>query len=109
MMTLMLVRQHAAGPAVQNMTKLAKNLKFEDAMQRLDAIVAAMEAGEIGIEESLEKYEEAMQLAARCREILDRAEERIQKIQLDAAGKPQAVPFQPGTEAAEGAPGEEED
>ena len=77
------------------MAKSTKNLKFEDAMKRLDAIVAAMESGEIGIEESLAKYEEAMQLAARCRQILDQAEQRIQKIQLDAGGRPTAVPFDP--------------
>jgi exodeoxyribonuclease VII small subunit len=99
----------AAGEMVQIVSKSAKSLKFEEAMQRLDAIVAAMEAGEIGIEESLEKYEEAMQLAARCREILDRAEERIQKIQLDAGGKPQAVPFEPATEAADSTPDEDAD
>ena len=77
------------------MGKSTKNLRFEDAMKRLDAIVAAMESGEIGIEESLAKYEEAMQLAARCRQILDQAEQRIQKIQLDARGQPTAVPFEP--------------
>ena len=79
---------------------IEKNLKFEDAMRRLDAIVQAMEAGEIGIEESIARYEEAMKLAALCRRILDEAEQRIQKIQLDATGRPQAVPFEPA------APGE---
>lgn len=77
------------------MGKSAKQLKFEDAMERLDAIVAAMESGEIGIEESITKYEEAMSLAAHCRKVLDQAEQRIQKIQLDAAGKPQVTPFEP--------------
>jgi exodeoxyribonuclease VII small subunit len=76
-------------------SKPIKNLRFEEAMERLDAIVAAMETGQIGLEESLAKYEEATQLAARCREILDQAEQRIQKIQLDAAGRPQATPFEP--------------
>ena len=52
-----------------------KTLKFEAAMQRLDAIVAAMESGEIGIEESIARYEEAMALAAHCRQILDSAEQ----------------------------------
>lgn len=80
------------------MAKLSRNLKFEDAMQRLEAIVESMEAGEIGIEESVGKYEEAMELAAHCRRILDAAELRIQKIQLDAAGQPQAVPLDPPTE-----------
>lgn len=76
------------------MSKPAKRLKFEEAMQRLDAIVQAMESGEIGVEESIAKYEEAMSLAAHCRQILDQAELRIQKIQLDAAGKPELTPFQ---------------
>lgn len=87
------------------MSKPAKRLKFEEAMERLDAIVAAMEAGQIGVEESIEKYEEAMALAAHCRQILDQAEQRIQKIQLDAAGKPQLSPFEPPPAA----PGEEDE
>lgn len=77
------------------MSKTPKKLKFEEAMERLDAIVSAMESGEIGVEESIAKYEEAMSLAAHCRQILDQAEQRIQKIQLDAAGKPQVSPFEP--------------
>lgn len=86
------------------MGKSGKKLKFEAAMERLDAIVEAMESGEIGIEESIAKYEEAMSLAAHCRRILDQAEQRIQKIQLDASGTPLATPFEPpaGDEDAAG-------
>jgi exodeoxyribonuclease VII small subunit len=80
-----------------------KGLKFEAAMQRLDAIVEAMESGEIGIEESIAKYEEAMALAAHCRKILDQAEQRIAQIQLDAAGQPQVTPFEAPAEGAMGA------
>jgi len=76
------------------MSKPGKKLKFEQAMQRLDAIVEAMESGEIGIEESIAKYEEAMGLAAHCREILDEAEQRIKKIQQDAAGRLRTEPFE---------------
>ena len=82
------------------MSKPAKRVKFEEAMQRLDAIVEAMESGQIGVEESIAKYEEAMGLAAHCRQILDQAEQRIQKIQLDAAGQPQVTPFEPPPEPA---------
>jgi exodeoxyribonuclease VII small subunit len=77
------------------MSKAPKKLKFEQAMERLDAIVEAMESGEIGIEESIAKYEEAMELAAHCRRILDESEQRIKKIQVDAAGKVQTEPFEP--------------
>lgn len=62
-------------------------------MKRLDVIVSAMESGEIGIEDSIAQYEEAMKLAGQCRAILQEAEQRIQKIQLDADGRPKAVPF----------------
>ncbi len=75
------------------MNKPARKLKFEQAMERLDAIVEAMESGQIGIEESIARFEEAMGLAAHCRQILDQAEQRIRQIQLDAAGKPQLAPF----------------
>jgi exodeoxyribonuclease VII small subunit len=83
------------------MARPIKSLKFEEAMRRLDEIVAAMESGQIGLEESLAAYEEASQLAARCRQILDEAEQRIQKIQLDAAGQLRTEPFEPPAEATE--------
>jgi exodeoxyribonuclease VII small subunit len=82
------------------MSKPGKKLKFEQAMERLDAIVEAMESGEIGIEESIAKYEEAMGLAAHCREILDEAEQRIKKIQQDAAGRLRTEPFEPEAAAS---------
>lgn len=81
------------------MSKLPKNLKFEDAMKRLDVIVEAMESGKIGIEEAIERYEEAMTLHAHCQTILDQAELRIRKIQSDASGKTTATEFEPPGES----------
>ncbi len=75
------------------MGKSAKKLKFEEAMRRLDEIVTAMESGEIGIEESLARYEEAMVLAAQCRRIIDEAEQRIKRIQLEADGTLRETPL----------------
>ncbi|MFO0838575.1 MAG: exodeoxyribonuclease VII small subunit [Phycisphaerae bacterium] len=75
------------------MSKPAGKLKFEDAMKRLDAIVEALDAGQIGIEESIAKYEEAMSLAAHCGKILTDAELRIRKIQADSSGEPRETPF----------------
>ncbi len=85
------------------MNKPARKLKFEQAMERLDAIVEAMESGQIGIEESIARFEEAMGLAAHCRQILDHAEQRIRQIQLDAAGKPQLAPFDASAEISDDA------
>jgi exodeoxyribonuclease VII small subunit len=88
--------QHVGpGSETTHMSKKREKLGFEEAMRRLDDIVEAMEAGEIGIEESISKYEEAMQLAGHCRKILDQCEQRIKKIQVDAAGQPKIEPFEP--------------
>lgn len=57
-------------------------MSFEDALSRLDAIVEALEAGEISIEQSLKLYEEGTKLAAGCSKILNTAEQKI--IQLSA-------------------------
>ena len=78
------------------MSKSPRKLRFEDAMQRLDQIVEAMESGEIGIEDSVAHYEEAMQLAAQCRRILEQAELRIRQIQIDAVGNVEVTPLEPG-------------
>lgn len=84
------------------MNKPTKKLKFEEAMQRLDQIVDAMETGQIGIEEVLERYEEAMALKAHCQAILDQAELRIKRIQTDAAGNIGAEPFETPNDAEAG-------
>ena len=51
---------------------------FEESVAQLEQIVAAIESGQIGLEESLAKYEHGMALVKRCREILDKAEKRIE-------------------------------
>lgn len=68
------------------MSKSQRRVRFEEAMARLESIVDAVEKGDIGLEESIDKYEEAMGLVRQCRAILADAEQRIQRIQLDAQG-----------------------
>ncbi len=53
-------------------------LTFEQALEKLEAIVSAIEEGEVPLEESIEKYAEGIELVGRCRAILDRAEKKIQ-------------------------------
>ena len=62
----------------------AKQPTFEEALQRLEAIAEQIDRGQIGLEESIAKYEEGMALVKKCRDILAKAELRIQQItQLD--------------------------
>ncbi|MFQ6047986.1 MAG: exodeoxyribonuclease VII small subunit [Phycisphaerae bacterium] len=72
-----------------------KPLSFEQALERLEAIVEAIEQGKIGLEQSIAKYEEGMRLIQHCRTILSQAEQKIQKLQADARGQLQPEPFQP--------------
>jgi len=71
-----------------------ERLTFEQSMARIEQIVAAIEQGQIGLEESITRYSEGMELIARCRQILADAELKVQKLQADAAGQLQV---QPGT------------
>lgn len=57
-----------------------KALTFEEAVGNLEQIVAAIESGQIGLEESLARYEQGMELVKHCRGILDRAEKRIEQL-----------------------------
>ncbi len=55
-------------------------LGFEEAIKQLVGIVGRIEQGEIPLQNSLEQYEKGMALIKHCREILGKAEERIEKI-----------------------------
>ncbi|MCD8004895.1 MAG: exodeoxyribonuclease VII small subunit [Oscillospiraceae bacterium] len=63
-----------------------KKLNFEQAMSRLEEIVAALEKGEAPLEQSLALFEEGSKLLCQCTGMLDKAEQKITK--LTAAGEP---------------------
>jgi exodeoxyribonuclease VII small subunit len=59
---------------------------FEESVTQLEQIVAAIESGQIGLEQSLAKYEQGMELVKRCRTILDNAEKRIEQLNETSKG-----------------------
>jgi exodeoxyribonuclease VII small subunit len=66
----------------------AKELTFERAIEELESIVKRLEEGKVPLEESVAIYERGEILKWRCEELLRQAEARVEKITLDAAGKP---------------------
>jgi len=64
-----------------------KEPTFEQALAKLESIVEAIEQGKIGLEESIQRYEEGMELIKHCRKILAAAEQKIQKLQLTETGE----------------------
>jgi exodeoxyribonuclease VII small subunit len=65
-----------------------KKLTFERAIEELESIVMRLEQGKVPLEESVAIYERGEALKRRCEELLRQAEARVEKITLDAGGKP---------------------
>ena len=65
-----------------------KALSFEKALAELETIVQRLEKGDVPLEESVAIYERGEMLKRRCEELLRQAEARVEKITLDASGKP---------------------
>ncbi|OJF97531.1 exodeoxyribonuclease VII small subunit [Pararhizobium antarcticum] len=66
-------------------------LSFEKAVEELEAIVSALERGDVALDKSIEIYERGEALKKHCEALLNAAENRIEKIRLDRAGKPAGV------------------
>ena len=67
---------------------------FEQALKRLEEIVHLLEEGELGLNESLERYEEGVKLLRQSYDLLQRAERRIELLSgADAEGNPLTQPF----------------
>lgn len=82
-------------------------LSFESAMDRLDAIVEKMESGKLPLEELIVRYEEGMKLVKICQERLASAEQKIEIITRNSAGKAVVKDFE-ASDAAKGEPAQEQ-
>ena len=73
---------------------------FEAAMDRLEKIVEQMESGNLPLEDLIVRYEEGMKLVNVCQERLANAEQKIEIIARNSAGKPIVKEFEPTPETA---------
>jgi exodeoxyribonuclease VII small subunit len=73
---------------------------FEDALAELEQILAEIEGGALGLEESLVKYERGNFLIHHCRGVLNTAEKQIELLSKSADGGLAAAPLQPPATAA---------
>jgi len=66
---------------------------FEAALAELEEIVHALEDGEIGLSDSLVRYEKGVKLLRQCYDMLDGAQRRIEMLTaVDAEGRPVVAP-----------------
>lgn len=90
---------NAPKPAAPVSPAAAEGLPFEQALQKLESIVEAMESEELPLESLLSKYEEGTRLAKTCQEKLAEAELKIQQLEKNASGEMKLKPLATANEA----------
>lgn len=73
-----------------------ENIKFEDALKRLEEIVQELEGGSQSLDEALNKYEEGIQLSILCAKQLEAAKNKVEILMRSEDG---AVAIQPFNES----------
>lgn len=71
------------------------DISFEEALKRLEEVVARLEAGNLPLEESLALFQEGMDLVKKCEALLDAAEGKIEML-IQEGGGLKRVPFPTG-------------
>lgn len=67
--------------------KEKKELKFEEALEKLEKIVEDLEGGELSLDESMKRYEEGIRLSQLCSKRLEEAKKRIELLLKSEDGK----------------------
>jgi exodeoxyribonuclease VII small subunit len=75
-----------------------KELKFEDAMIKLEGEVKKLESGNMSLDESIAAFEEAVKLIGVCNKQLENAERRVRLLTETDDGSVTDVPFDYGDE-----------
>ena len=68
-------------------------MKFEEALKKLEKIVGDLENGNIPLEESLEKYEEGIRLSRLCAKKLEAARKKVEILLKSEDGSAELRPF----------------
>ena len=76
----------------------AKKVTFEQQLQRLEEIVAALGKGDVQLADSLSLFEEGTKLITACSKQLDQAEQQVVKLMKGPDGVSAELPFENGEE-----------
>ena len=78
---------------------MKKDIKFEEAFEKLEDSVRRLESGNMSLDDSLIAFEEAVKLVKICNEKLENAEQRVKILTESADGTVSDAPFVVGDEA----------
>ncbi len=73
-------------------------MKFEEALKKLEKIVADLENGELALDEALEKYEEGIKLSKMCAKKLEVAKKKVEILLKSEDGSVELKPFKEKSE-----------
>ena len=68
-------------------------LTYEDAFEKLEQAVAALQDGHLDLDRALKHYEEGMKLARYCHDLLQKAELRVQQLRVTDDGELESKPL----------------
>lgn len=68
-------------------------MKFEEALKRLEKIVEDLENGELPLDDALKRYEEGIQLSRLCSKKLESAKKKIELVLKSDDGSLKVKPF----------------
>ncbi len=72
----------------------AEEFNFEAGLGELEQLVTRMEEGELGLEESLQTFEQGVRLVKQCQQALAQAEQKI-KVLVSADGETEDLKLDP--------------
>ncbi|MBI3315445.1 MAG: exodeoxyribonuclease VII small subunit [Candidatus Omnitrophica bacterium] len=82
------------------MSQEPKEMEFEPALKKLEAVVEKLENGDLSLEEALKSYEEGVRMADICSKRLTEAEKKVEVLMKTNPGKFKTVPLESREEPA---------
>ena len=82
----------------------SKDVRYEDALKRLEKLVSELDHSELDLDARLKKFEEGTRLARALLKKLDQAKKKVELLVKTNMGEASLVPFDDGTSAEDGAP-----
>ncbi len=73
--------------------KIAKNIKFEDALEELEEQVRLLESGDLPLEEALEVYQYGIELSKLCVTKLNTVKQEVDKLVVKNLDEYTTEPF----------------
>lgn len=68
-------------------------IKFEEALKKLERIVGDLEKGDLSLDEALKKYQEGLGLSRLCSQRLENAKKKIEVLTKNKKGEFELKPF----------------